>query len=55
MQHIWPIFHQNTHTCEKNAIEISEKKNFQDIVIDTLTFFTQKNSQGRKHFSYGDF
>lgn len=26
MQHIWPIFTKNTHTCERNSIEIYEEK-----------------------------
>ena len=45
MQHIWPIFNKNTHTCDKNGIDINERENFQDIFIHTFSFFTRKISQ----------
>lgn len=45
MQHIWPIFNKNTHKHERSAIEIDEMENFQDIFMDILSFFTQKNSR----------
>lgn len=32
-------FDKNTHTCEKSAIEIDARENFQDISMDTLSIF----------------
>lgn len=50
MQHIWSISNfRNTHTCERGAIEIDERENLQDILINTPSFFTWKNLQERKH------
>ena len=40
---------KNTHTCERSALVIVKKDNFQDNFIDTLSTVTQKiNSQERK-------
>lgn len=36
------------------SFEMDERKTVQDIFIDTLSFFNQKNSQERKKISYGD-
>lgn len=41
MQHIWTIFNENTHACERRrAIEINETENIDDIYIfvDTISF-----------------
>lgn len=40
MPHILTIFHKNTHTCERSAIEIDEK--------GTLSFFSRKKLAGTK-------
>lgn len=42
---------KNIRTCEKTAIE---RGIFEDICIDTLSFFAQKKSQERKQTSYRD-
>lgn len=33
------IFNKNNHTCERGAIEIDERENFQDNFILPLSFF----------------
>lgn len=40
MQQIWLMLDKNIRTCEKTAIE---RGIFEDICIDTLSFFAQKN------------
>lgn len=54
MQLIWTVFNKKIHTCERNAIKIDEKENFQDIFIATLSFFTLSKSQDQKQISYGE-
>ena len=48
------IFNKNTHTSERNTIEIDEREYIQDIFIEQLSLFTHKISQEQKQFSYGD-
>lgn len=50
MPHILTIFHRNTHTCERIAIEIDERENFQDILIDLLSSFTRKIHRNKNQF-----
>lgn len=44
-------FIKNIHTCERRAIKMDDRENFQDIFIDTLTVFTRNNLQKRKQIS----
>lgn len=50
MQHIWTIFNKNTHTHERSAIEIDEKKNIQDNFIHTLLFSLIKIQRNENTF-----
>lgn len=34
MQHVWTIYYKNAHPRERRSIEIDEKENFGDSVID---------------------
>lgn len=43
MQHICRIFNKNTQNYERTAIEINERENIQDVLIDTLSHHLQKN------------
>lgn len=47
----WTIFSKNTLSC---ITEINESETIQDIVIDTLSVFTRKKLQDRKHIPFGD-
>lgn len=45
--HLDDFLNKNTHIFERNAIKIDKRENIQDIFIDTLSFFTRKNSKKR--------
>lgn len=49
MQYFWTVFNKIAHTCERSTIEIDT-----DFLIDTVSFFTQKNAQNRQHTSFED-
>lgn len=40
--HLDDFFIKNIHTCERSALDINERGNFQDIIFHILLFFTKK-------------
>lgn len=50
--HLDVFFIKNIHTCERSALDINERGNFQDIIFHILLFFTKKKV--RKQISYRD-